>query len=98
MNALHFAQRLSTTMAMKEVGKDKKKFTITRAQGTQAKKTVPPLPGGRAAPRSDMVEREGMSPPTCLLIFSPSRLFSSKNHHHRKQNCLRLSSNRRTDY
>ncbi len=83
---------------MKEVGKDKNS-TITRAQGTQArkKKTVPPLPGGRAAPRSDMVEREGMSPPTCLLIFFTSRLFSSKNHHHRKQNCLCLSSNRRRD-
>jgi hypothetical protein len=39
-----------------------------------------------------------MSPPTCLLIFFPSRLFSSKNHHHRKQNCLRVSSNRRRDY
>jgi hypothetical protein len=38
MNALQFAQRLRTTMAMKEVGKDKKKSTITRAQGTQAKK------------------------------------------------------------
>jgi len=35
------------------------------AQATEEQKeatVVPPLPGGRTAPRSDIVEREGMSP------------------------------------